>query len=208
MKIKLNILLIFLFFNLTTGVACSCFEVQIDSSFNYSSLIFKGKVKEIIKGKFFNYQGYTSDIVNFEIVEGFKKAKVEQGIVSIINYNSSCDFLFEENKEYIVFANDLGYGHYSTSICTKTAEIDDFHPDDLKRLKELSKNWIDDLYNYQDLLVVEKVTYNALIKENEDQNAIIEEQKGLLKLIIYLIVGVILSVIIFMIVANKAKTSH
>ncbi|WP_194777011.1 hypothetical protein [Pararhodonellum marinum] len=197
-------------FNLSKKPAtypCSCFEVQIDSSFNNSSLIFKGKVKEIIKGKFFNYQGFNSDIVNFEVIEGYKKAKVEEGIVSIINYNSSCDYLFEEDKEYIVFANDLGYGHYSTSICTQTAEINDFHFDDLNRLKELSKNWIDDLYNYRDLLVIEKVTYNALIKENEDHVATIEKQKGQFKFLIYLIAGVVLSIIIFMTGANMKESS-
>ena len=200
MKIKLNILILFIFFNITTGVACSCVEVHIDSSFNYSSLIFKGKVKEIIKGKLFTYQGSTSYIVNFEIVEGFKNAKVDAGMVSIISDNSGCDFLFEENKEYIVFANKLGCSNYSTSICTKTAQIDDFHPDDLKRIKKLSKNHIDDLYNHPELMLIEPFTYDALIKENEDH-------KSQIQFLMYLIVSIVLGVIIYILVVNKAKTS-
>lgn len=207
MKITLTFLLVFIFTNIADSVACTCFEVQIDSAFNNSSLIFKGKVKEIIKGKYFNYQGYSSDIVNFEILKGYKKAKEEEGTASIINYNSPCDFLFEENKEYIVFANDLGYGHYSTSICTKTSEIDDFHSDDMEKLKELSENWIDDLYNYQDLLVVDKITFNALTKKNEDQASIIEKQKEQFRLMIYLFIGLVLSIITFIMVTKNLKSS-
>lgn len=207
MKITLTFLLVFIFANIAISEACTCLEVQIDSSFNNSSLIFKGKVKEIIKGKYFNYQGYSSDIVNFEILEGYKKAKVGEGTVSLLNYNTSCDFTFEENKEYIVFANDLGLGHYSTSICTKTSQIDDFQSDDMEKLKELAENWIDDLYNYQDLLVIEKLIFNALIKNNEDQAVIIEKQKREFRLMIYLFIGLILSIIIFMMVTKKLKSS-
>lgn len=207
MKTTITLFLIFVFFNTANCVACMCYEVHIDSSFDNSSLVFRGRVKEIIKGKYFNYQGYSSDIVNFEILEGYKKAKVGEGTVSLLNYNTSCDFAFDEDKEYIVFANDLGYGHYSTSICTKTSEINEFRSDDMEKLRELSENWIDDLHNYQDLLVVEKITFNTLTKENEDQASLIEKQKGQLSLMIYLFMGLVLSVFIFIIVTKYLKIS-
>ncbi|MEM8968602.1 MAG: hypothetical protein AAGE93_19450 [Bacteroidota bacterium] len=186
-----------------TGIACSCSTVSIDSAFKHSSVIFKGRVEKIIHNQYFHYQGYTASLVTFKVTEAFKKVKEGGGPLSLIDYHNSCSFQFEENKEYYVFASDLGYGHYSTSICNKTSMVENFEPSALKRLKELSDQYVDDLNNYRDLLVMEKTAFNALTNENEIHAKTISDQQIRMKVLIYLVGGLILVLTTYILILKR-----
>jgi len=188
--------------------ACMCVPHKIDTAFKDASAIFRGRVTEIITDKYFNYQGYPATIINFEVMEGFKKTKEGQGIISLINYNSSCDIYFDLGKEYIVFAHDLGYGHFSTSQCTKTTLIDRFERTDLNRLKHLSQVQKEDLYNYKDLMVIDKTTFKAFEDRNLELAETLRNEKLKSSFLIYTLIAICFCFTLYLIYLKRQKTAN
>ncbi|WP_400193955.1 hypothetical protein [Hymenobacter sp. B81] len=188
---KAGLLVTALLFHCQTALACMCLSPPpIDRAFSHSSLIFKGRVTEIARNKFYNSQGFGAELINFEVTQGYKKAKSGGGVISIVNTNTSCDFFFEEGKEYFVFAHDLGGGYYSTSSCTKTAEAGRFLAADLKILQELSRDYGDISTDPRNALVVNKPAYLELVSQHQAFSATIAKQQRQLKLLLGLLIGV------------------
>lgn len=189
-KIFLSLSLLFIS---AKGICCICpTPVSIDSAFIDSEIIFRGEVIEIFANKFYSYQGRTTTIVNFQVTKNYKKTKVNGGIISLVDYRSSCDFNFELGKEYIVFAYDIGGGHYFTSTCTPTSLVSKFDRSDLEQLEELSANYDLSLYNYVTAFVIDKTSWdqmNADLKKYKDRIVKLERRSW-----VWMILSVVLGI--------------
>lgn len=144
-------------------IACICsHRISLDSAFKASEIVFEGKVTEIISDKFYNYQGRLNDIINFDVTKNYKKTKVGEGTISLIDSRSSCSFYFEPNKTYIVFAYDMGGGYYYTSTCAKTSLIERFSEKKQIELDKSAANYKLDLTSEIRTLVINGVVWDQL----------------------------------------------
>lgn len=132
------------------------------SSSKLSKIVFEGKVTGIISDKFYNYQGRLNDIINFDVTKNYKKTKVGEGTISLIDSRSSCSFYFEPNKTYIVFAYDMGGGYYYTSTCAKTSLIERFSEKKQVELDKSAANYKLDLTSDIRTLVINGIVWDQL----------------------------------------------
>ncbi|MDX5347013.1 MAG: hypothetical protein LPK19_07180 [Hymenobacteraceae bacterium] len=195
MKVLSTITLIFL----TTSKAFSCMCVKnapIDSTFQETSVIFVGKVKEVIEDKLISNNN-TFTITNFEILEEFKKG-ISSNSISIVTDNSSCSYTFREGKTYVVFGYSDAGGILKTNQCTRTGLYEHYNKADLERLRYLSVNYNGINYGELGLVSLYRPEYNVLMDKMNNLEEIGKYYK-IISISLAIILLLSISVIIYMI---------
>ena len=190
------------------GFGCSCSPVKLDSAYKYATVVFRGKVTELIKNQLHNDIGASPIIVNLKIVKTFKMINKREGDqISIIYNHEPCEYYLEEGREYVVFGYDMGTGLYSISICSPTSPADEFSELNYERLISLSDSIPKKSHDYPgSAMLLDSASYKAMISENNEMKLEIKKLDGKIKLLIYsLIILMVLS--ITFIVIQKRKLS-
>jgi len=144
--------------------SCSCLKPEpIDTTFKEASIIFIGKVTEIVEDKLIVNSGERYTINLFEILKELKKGDGQNKTVSIVTDNSSCAFFFEEGKTYVVFGYSDPSGIMVTNQCTRTVLLERLGKNDLSKLKMLSANYKNEGSSVLGLVTITRPEYNALI---------------------------------------------
>lgn len=105
--------------------ACVCGGNELCSDYNSTDLIFSGKVVAIGKStkivQFPNQEPINLEIneYKFSISETFQ-GNIKTSTISIFSEGTNCDFSFQQNETYLVWAYRTEGGNYSTGICTLT----------------------------------------------------------------------------------------
>ena len=137
---KLVITLILFISILQLGIqnvfACDCIPITVEDGINTSDVIFSGKVKSI---KYLDNPKKTVEsriIVTFDVFQ-FWKGKVDREITLYTTYNRhSCQgYAFNNNGEYLVYANKQIDGNLGTNICKRTTLLS-YAKDDLSVLSQ------------------------------------------------------------------------
>jgi len=102
--------LILLFLATSGAYACRCIEPSLDESFERSESIVKGKIEAIAL-----LPDYGGSISIVKVKKTWKNQTLDTiGIISLTN----CSFVFEKNREYVLFIKKDKYGLYSTDKCS------------------------------------------------------------------------------------------
>ncbi len=99
----------------TPAFACSCAMATPSEQFENATAVFVGTVKDI------SADGY-DNIVDFDVSESQKGSNTKTASVTTSQQGASCGFVFEEGKEYIVYAYDDN-GGLGTGMCSGTSLI-------------------------------------------------------------------------------------
>jgi hypothetical protein len=203
MNKKLIILFLVIIFQYHEGFCCSCDFPSIAESFKDAKIAFHGKVKNQVIGQFYKEQGFSNVITTFEVIKGYKNITNTKGLISIVSRNSICDFIFQENEDYIVFAN--GSEFYYTSVCTRTHNLKKFSNSDLLTLEELSIAFYENPSKDEDVVVLSISEYDSIIALT--QNISVEarpNQKNNANYIYYLIGFTVIFMTIYLITKKKS----
>ena len=144
---------------------CSCKKHGIKKAYNYSDLIFKGRVvgiKTLMKSDTLYWKSETENYIEkykrvefkFEITE-LIKGQLESNNVIIVTTGDSanCGIFFEMNSEHLVYSfksdrpvydiwgnsKNLVKEYQTTSYCTRTKNLELLKNRELRKLKALSR---------------------------------------------------------------------
>lgn len=171
-------------------LACSCVSTPLDTAFSQASMVFVGKVREIVDNKLHSNLGHSFKIINFEVLEVIKKTIVRTNTLSLIDDQSSCSFFFEEGKTYVVFAYALATGLFETSTCSRTSRVEAFNKADFEKLKVLPAFHLEDVYHTDGSITLSEAEHNLLlnkVKQLEKDIAIYKRNKNSLTWIIIIL---------------------
>ncbi|HIW34531.1 MAG TPA: hypothetical protein IAA29_17285 [Candidatus Paenibacillus intestinavium] len=145
MKGKVSIFLLFCFmvsmmtiYTPSNVYACSCAQpLTVEEELDRSEAVFTGRVLEVKEIK--NLNGYLTKSALFEVSEIWKGGSESQIIIHTGGGGGDCGYHFEEDKEYLVYANlsDM-YGDKEQLVsimCDRTNILAQAH-DDLAILGE------------------------------------------------------------------------
>jgi hypothetical protein len=162
MKKTTFITLILLILSVNGIYACSCIKSNIKKGFNNSDLIFTGKVvdvnEKILKdsiltenGKFY-VREYRRIEFKFKVSEFIKgKNKTEFITVTTTGGGADCGNYFKLNTEHLVYSyetdiklnsfdeNAKTEPYFTTSICTRTKDLNRTKKREILKLKRLAK---------------------------------------------------------------------
>ena len=106
-----------LFLTTSGAYACRCIEPNLDESFERSEIIVKGKIEAIAL-----LPDYGGSISIVKVKKVWKNQTLDTiGIISLTN----CSFVFEKNREYVLFIKKDKYGLYSTDKCSGNKLVQD-----------------------------------------------------------------------------------
>ena len=160
---KTSFLIITLLIFSANGIyACSCIKSSIKKGFNKSDLIFTGKVVDINEkfmkdsiptenGKFY-VREYRRIEFKFKVSE-FIKGKNETEFVTVATTGggADCGNYFKLNTEHLVYSyetdiklnsfdeNAKTEPYFTTSICTRTKDLNRTKKSEIRKLKRLAK---------------------------------------------------------------------
>lgn len=123
-------------------LACDCVEpLGVDKDKELYDVVFVGKVTSITKVPPNNADEIDMEIkiTEFDVVELFKGTTIDKIVTEIITVCCMCGYIFEEGKEYLVYANRNAEGEkYNTSICSRTKLLEETEREELEilRMKE------------------------------------------------------------------------
>ncbi len=126
-KLMSIMLLSLMFFSIlnyspTISYACSCAEPgPVKEELERSSAVFSGKVIEMVDKNRNKLIQSSADLiaVKFEVAEVWKGKSNSQMIVYTERDSASCGFEFEQNQEYLVYANE-SEGQIRVNLCSRT----------------------------------------------------------------------------------------
>lgn len=109
----------------TTSNACSCAELpSVDKQLSWSEAVFSGTVLEV---KDRNNGGYHTKSVLFEVIDTWKGVSESQMIILTGGGGGDCGIEFQENQEYLVYANESDMyskkEELSTIMCDRTQAL-------------------------------------------------------------------------------------
>jgi len=123
----------------SASLACTCqppnpnksFKQHVKKARRDAKVVFSGTAKEVIVDSQMNML-----IAKFKVENYWKGAGVEE--VTIETILSTCSFIFETGKGYLVYAYEFEEGRLETTICNRTQELADAGRE-IKILKKLAK---------------------------------------------------------------------
>jgi len=202
---KLIVLIIFLFCGFKS-YPCDCSGVPtVTKNWESASDVFKG---EIIKVDSLLYGNNGAKIYSFtvKILKPYK-LEVFQGreLRTIISQSSSsCDFLFQVGKVYLIYAKEESQT-LACSICSRTTKLENVEKEEIETLEKLYSKYQSDTTGVRIIKLESNTEYQiGLVKNSFEDKLKIKEQIifGLLVLISLLII------IIIVITLQKRKNSR
>ncbi|MEE9432149.1 MAG: hypothetical protein V3V16_13955 [Melioribacteraceae bacterium] len=160
---KKSSILTFILILFSVGVVypCSCLNTRIKEGFKRSDLIFTGKVvdekwestTEKISGtdKTEEYKRVTYTFHITEFIKGTESIKEVK--ITTSGMGESCGMTFNMGSEYLIYSYETEHRatpnlylisekvkpFYTTDLCTRTNELKNIKPKELKKLKRLAK---------------------------------------------------------------------
>ncbi|MDP5274836.1 hypothetical protein Q5Y73_12020 [Chengkuizengella sp. 2205SS18-9] len=158
-------------------LACSCIGITSEEAFENADAVFLGKVLEVsVENN--NYR------VEMEVSASWKGVEEkDQTLFTSTGVGASCGILFEESKEYIVYAFQGEDGELTTNICSRT---------------DLISNADEDLI----MLETKEKIYE---QQNTDQDQ--EDNTAILKSIIFIASFILVSALIIFLTSRKLKNN-
>ena len=144
---------ILLFISVSQIYACSCAESSIKKAFRNSDIIFTGKVVDINEkimtdsipldnGEFYSRE-YKHVEFKFKIISLIKGEKLTEFITVTTSGNeAACGNYFDLHSEHLVYSyldNFNSESYLTTSICTRTKELNRTDKKEILKLKRLSR---------------------------------------------------------------------
>jgi hypothetical protein len=202
---KFIVLIIFLFFGFKS-YPCDCSGVPtVAKNWESASDVFKG---EILKVDSLLYGNNGAKIYSFtvKILKPYK-LEVFQGreLRTIISQSSSsCDFLFQVGKVYLIYAKEESQT-LACSICSRTTKLENVKKEEIETLEKLYSKYQSDTTGVRIIKLESNTEYQiGLVKNSFEDKLKIKEQIifGLLVLISLFII------IIIVITLQKRKNSR
>lgn len=105
--------------------ACDCGGLDLDRALARADAVFEGQVTDVAPDR----------VATLAVGRAFKGKPGTRAVVG--GTGSNCDYFFTKGERYLVFARAGQGGTWTTSICTRTANVAD--PSAKKDLAALSK---------------------------------------------------------------------
>ena len=108
--------------------SCSCITADTKVYFDDANLVFTGQVSGI-RRPYFSMDSSDPIKVTFKVNKVYKGLnekgiKMDEIVVETAKEEASCGYNFEEDNEYLVYANDDS-GVWQTGLCSGTKSLDD-----------------------------------------------------------------------------------
>lgn len=132
-------------FTINNAHACSCIAPPgPEDARDEASAVFSGIVTSVNEGNALGgFGGFEMKNVELMVTKVWKGVSEGQVAVQTSASSASCGFNFEQNEEYIVYANEVD-GTLNVSLCSRTALLDNAS-DDVRILGD-GRERVDDDY--------------------------------------------------------------
>ncbi|WP_309608551.1 hypothetical protein [Flavobacterium sp.] len=194
MNAKKLLLFIVIIFSVSKSYSCSCTaKPSVKMNWESANEIFNGKIVSVDSLLYGNngakIYSYTVKILkSFKI--GFYKNREFRTILT--QDGSSCDFMFEIGKEYLIYAKEDNQT-LSSSICSRTSLFKNVEKEESETLEKLYESYVSDVSRVRFEKFQNNVSYQIDLVKNgfeqkiHSQNSIIYALSGIIILLFIII---------------------
>ncbi len=211
-QMKSILLVIAIFFTIPI-LACKCDTPTIKSSFNSADFVFIGNVYDVNKTYFtayWNVENVLSKVRVGKIYKSLGSDFKSKDVTFFGQQFNSCDFLFHEKGQYLIFAYiDPDTTFFYSELCLATKPLDQVTEEEFKLLEKLSKDYQtllskDDNTDPEFSLLMR--TPDKIINDLKRENQQVSEHNQTLKTYLIIVsVLLFLAIILFIILIRKKK---
>lgn len=208
-----SLLLVLAFFFTIPILACKCDTPTIKGSFDSADFVFIGDVYDVNKTYFTAYINVENALSKVKVGKIYKSLGSDFKSKDVTFFGqqfNSCDFLFNEKGQYLIFAYiDPDTRFFYSELCLATKPLSQVTEEEFKLLEKLSKDSDAQLPNNDstnpEYSLLER-TPDKIINDLKRENQQVSEHNKILKTYLIVVsVLLFLAIILFIILIRKRK---